>query len=117
MFSIDDYRAFADKCIPEIAGAVRNRDFSDYNRHFDPEFSDSFTEDDFLSGIEEEQDGLGPLQSHRYLGHVKGNQNEHPGSVRFVYGGVFTQSEGLIILSVHERDGRLYLSEHVYYWD
>jgi hypothetical protein len=117
MTSLEEFRAFADKCVPEIARAIRDRNFADYSRHFDPELPDEFTESDFLREIDGEQDGLGYLQSHTYFGHVKGNQNEHPGSVRFVYGGVFTQSEGLIILSVHDREGTLYLNEHVYYWD
>ena len=117
MISMDQFRLFADRCVLEVAQAIRDRDFEAFCRLFDPDLADNFSEPDFLSEVEVESDGLGLLQSHKYLGHVKGSQNEHPGSVRFVYGGVFTQAEALIILCVHDRDGIPYLNEHVYYWD
>jgi len=117
MPSIEHLRAFADRCVIEVAQAIRDRDFENFNRHFDPNLPDDFTEADFLHEIDEERDGLGLLQSHKSLGHVKGNQDEHPGSIRFVYSGVFTKAEAVIILCVHERDGTPYLNEHVYYWD
>ena len=116
MSSVEKFKAFADACVPQLARASQNGDFKNYNKHFDPELPCSWTEADFKIEIAEEQDGLGLLQEHRYLGHVKGNQEEHPGSIRFVYSGVFTRAEGLIILCLHERNGKPYLSEHVYYW-
>ncbi len=117
MSDLEKFKAFADKWIPELAQAIRDADFSSFCRPFDPEMDDDFSEQEFIESITEEQDGLGYLEEHKYLGHVKGSQERYPGCIRFVYSGVFTQSEGLIICCVHERDGQLYMNEHVYYWD
>ena len=107
----------ADTWIPKLAEAIRKRDIKAFSEPFDPELEDEFDELDFLEAIEEEQDGLGYLENYSYLGHVKRNPNEYPGQVRFVYSGKFTQSEGLVIVSVRDRDGGPYFTEHVYYWD
>jgi hypothetical protein len=113
----EEYRAFADSSILTVAEALKARDFETFNSHFDPTMSENFSQDDFDSDASEEQEDLGILKHHWYMGKVKGNQEEYPGSVRFVYGGTFTHAEGLIIMCVHERDDMLFLNEHVCYWD
>ena len=116
MSSSDKFKEFAESCVPQIAQAIRDHDFGAHQTHFDPTLPDRLTQEEFDEAIRTQEEELGVPETQQYLGHMQGNQAKWPDSIRFVYSGVFSKGEAVIILSVHERNGTSYLHEHVYWW-
>jgi hypothetical protein len=109
-------RQTAEAYLDEMIDAQRRRDYEAWTRHYEKETLEDFDEADSLRAIDNDLANLGGYIRREYLGVVNGDQGEHQGCLRFVWRGIFEKNEAVIILGIHEKDGRFFVNENMYHY-
>ena len=113
MDELQDMKQAAERFLDDMLKAEKDRDYEAWTQHYDggPE---GFSQEDFLESMDLDRMDLGDYVSREYLGDLDGYGDEYPNSRRFVWKGVFSKNQTLMVLGVHQVDGKYYVNENLY---
>ena len=113
-------RATAERYLDEMLAAESDTDYRAFTRRFEPKDLEDFGESRFKKSMYAIREDLGEYRDREYLGSLRGfvdadRPDRRPGGVRHVWRGVFEKNETVIVVGLHERDGKVHVSEIMSY--
>lgn len=92
------------------------KDYDAWLAPYDSNFPDKdFTKEYFETDADEMLAEIGVYVSREYLGCVKGDDEKHEGSLRFIWKGIYEKKEAIIIVGIHRREGKWYANEGMWH--
>ena len=113
-------RATAEQYLDEMLAAERDSDYGAFTRRFERKDLENFGESRFRKEMFAVREDFGEYRDREYLGSLKGfvdadRPDRHPGCVRYVWRAVFEKNETVIVVGLHERDGKVHVNEIMSY--
>lgn len=105
--------AVAEKYLDEMIAADAANDYEAFIRPFIVD--EEFTKEKFEADVAEMQPAMGKYVSREYLGSMKGNDDDHKDSLRFVWKGIYEKQEALIVVGICQIDGNWFAIEGMWH--
>ncbi len=105
--------AVAEKYLDEMIAADAANDYEAFIRPFI--VNEDFTKEKFEADVAEMQPVMGEYVSREYLGSLKGNDDDHKDSIRFVWKGIYEKQETVIVVGIVQKEGKWFAIEGMWH--
>lgn len=105
--------AVAEEYLDQMIAADAANDYEAFIKPFI--VNEEFTQEKFEADVAEMQPLMGAYVSREYLGSLKGNDDDHKDSLRFVWKGTYEKEEALIVVGIVMIEGNWFAIEGMWH--